>query len=132
MPLHMFTQAVVAGAAATALLGFVGVAGFGDFVDLSRLALGLGLVVHLVIVASEIFTPHQTEDAEEAAARITRGRFREAFWLGGMLVGIGLPLVAIAASGTAAVVAGGGVLALAGLYAFEYCWITAPQTISLA
>jgi len=24
------------------------------------------------------------------------------------------------------------VLALAGLFAFEYCWITAPQTISLA
>jgi len=132
MPLHMFTQAVVAGAAATGLLGLVGVAGFGDFLGLSRLALVAGLLVHLVIVASEIFTPHQTEDAEEAAARITRGRFRTAFWVGAMGVGIALPLVVLALGGTPVLVAGAGLLALAGLFAFEYCWITAPQTISLA
>ncbi|XRG94458.1 4Fe-4S dicluster domain-containing protein (plasmid) [Haladaptatus sp. SPP-AMP-3] len=132
MPLHMFTQAVVAGASVTGLLGLAGVAGFDAFVGLSRLTLAAGLVVHLLIIASEIFTPHQTEDAEEAAARITRGRFSRAFWLGGVLVGIALPLVALAVSASPAVVAVGGVLALAGLFAFEYCWITAPQTISLA
>jgi formate-dependent nitrite reductase membrane component NrfD len=132
MPLHMFTQAVIAGSAATGLLGLAGVAEFGAFVDLSRIALGAGVLTHLLIVASEIFTPHQTEDAEEAAARITRGRFRQAFWLGAVVVGMVLPLAAIAASGSAVAVASGGVLALAGLFAFEYCWITAPQTISLA
>jgi Fe-S-cluster-containing dehydrogenase component/formate-dependent nitrite reductase membrane component NrfD len=132
MPLHMFTQAVIAGSAATGLLGLAGVAEFGAFVDLSRIALGAGVLTHLLIVASEIFTPHQTEDAEEAAARITRGRFRQAFWLGAVVVGMVLPLAAIAASGSAVAVATGGVLALAGLFAFEYCWITAPQTISLA
>jgi Fe-S-cluster-containing dehydrogenase component/formate-dependent nitrite reductase membrane component NrfD len=132
MPLHMFTQAVIAGSATTGVLGLVGVAGFDAFVGLSRLALAAGIVVHLAIVASEIFTPHQTEDAEEAAARITRGRFSRAFWGGGIAVGIALPLVALAVSGSAVVVAAAGVLALAGLFAFEYCWITAPQTISLA
>ncbi|MFW5896139.1 MAG: 4Fe-4S dicluster domain-containing protein [archaeon] len=132
MPLHMFTQAVIAGSAATGLLGLAGIAGFDAFVDLSRLALGAGVLTHLLIVASEILTPHQTEDAEEAAARITRGRFSRAFWLGGVLVGMVLPLAAIAISGTPVAVAAAGVLALAGLFAFEYCWITAPQTISLA
>ena len=132
MPLHMFTQAVIAGSAATGLLGLAGVAEFDAFVDLSRIALGAGVLTHLLIVASEILTPHQTEDAEEAAARITRGRFRQAFWLGAVVVGMVLPLAAIAASGSAVAVAAGGVLALAGLFAFEYCWITAPQTISLA
>jgi Fe-S-cluster-containing dehydrogenase component/formate-dependent nitrite reductase membrane component NrfD len=132
MPLHMFTQAVIAGSATTGVLGLVGVAGFDAFVGLSRFALAAGIVVHLAIVASEIFTPHQTEDAEEAAARITRGRFSRAFWGGGIAVGIALPLVALAVSGSALVVAVAGVLALAGLFAFEYCWITAPQTISLA
>ena len=129
MPPHMFAQAVVAGGAATALLG---VAGFDALVGPSRLSLAAGLVGHLAFVGSEIFTPHQTEDAEEAAARITRGRFRRAFWIGGGLVGIALPLVVLAASGASVAVAAAGVLALVGLLAFEYCWIIAPQTISLA
>ncbi|MDY6819731.1 MAG: 4Fe-4S dicluster domain-containing protein [Halobacteriales archaeon] len=132
MPIHMLTQAVVAGSATTAVLGLVGIAGFEAMVGLSGLALAGGLVAHLLIVASEIFTPHQTEDAEEAAARITRGRFKRAFWLGGVVIGIALPLVALGASGAPSVVATAGVLALVGLFAFEYCWITAPQTISLA
>lgn len=129
MPIHMFTQSIVAGGATTTLLGL---AGFDALVGPSRFILAGGLVVHLALIASEIFTPHQTEDAEEAAARITRGRFSRAFWLGGIVTGIALPLVVLAASSAPAVIAGAGVLALAGLFAFEYCWIIAPQTISLA
>lgn len=129
MPLHMLTQAVIAGASTTAVLGL---AGFTSLVGPSRLLLGAGLVVHLALVASEIFTPHQTEDAEEAAARITRGRYKTAFWGGAMAVGLALPLVVLAVSGAATAVTAAGLLALAGLFAFEYCWITAPQTISLA
>jgi formate-dependent nitrite reductase membrane component NrfD len=128
-PVHMLVQAVVAGGASTALLGLVG---FDALVEPARLALAGGLVAHLVLVASELFTPHQTEDAEEAAARITRGRFSRAFWIGGVLVGVALPLVALVAGGGPVVAAGAGVLALVGLFAFEYCWVTAPQTISLA
>ncbi len=129
MPIHMFTQAVIAGSAVTALLGLLG---YGGLVEPSRLFLAGGLLAHAALVASEIFTPHQTEDAEEAAARITRGRFSRAFWIGGIGVGIALPLIALAVGGAPALVAGAGVLALAGLFAFEYCWIIAPQTISLA
>jgi hypothetical protein len=132
MPLHMFAQAVVAGGAATALLGLAGVADFGTMVDPARAVLAGGLLLHAVLVASEILTPHQTEDAEEAAARITRGEFSLAFWGGGVAVGVLVPLGALAVSGVAAAVAAAGALALAGLFAFEYCWITAPQTISLA
>ncbi|UHQ96278.1 polysulfide reductase NrfD (plasmid) [Natrinema halophilum] len=129
MPLHMFTQAIIAGSATTAMLG---IAGYDGLVDPSRLLLGAGLILHLALVTSEIFTPHQTEDAEEAAARITRGEFARAFWIGGMAVGIAAPLVILAASGSVAAIVSAGLLALAGLFAFEYCWITAPQTISLA
>ena len=133
MPLHMFTQAVIAGGATAA---FVGLAGFDGLLAPAGAVLGIGLIVHLALVASEIFTPHQTEDAEEAAARITRGRFSRAFWIGAVAVGILVPLIALA---VAPLVGGGGIAiavasiaALVGLFAFEYCWITAPQTISLA
>jgi len=132
MPIHMFAQAVIAGSAVAALLGAAGVGGFDAMIGEARLGLAAGILTHLALVGSEIFTPHQTEDAEEAAARITRGRFRRAFWLGGIGVGIALPLVALAASGVPAAVAVAGALALLGLFAFEYCWIIAPQTISLA
>jgi Fe-S-cluster-containing dehydrogenase component/formate-dependent nitrite reductase membrane component NrfD len=133
MPAHMFTQALLAGAGTMAVMALVEVPGFVGTADEAALALGAGVLAHAIIVASEIFTPHQTEDAEEAAARITRGRFRTAFWVGGVLVGMVLPLAALAVGGTGpAVAAGAGVLALVGLFAFEYCWITAPQTISLA
>jgi Fe-S-cluster-containing dehydrogenase component/formate-dependent nitrite reductase membrane component NrfD len=131
MPVHMFTQAIVAGAGALVVLGYAEIPGFGDILAPSAFALAAGLAVHAALVASEIFTPHQTEDAEEAAARITRGEFRTAFWVGGIVVGIIAPLAALVV-GTSALAAVAGVLALAGLFAFEYCWITAPQTISLA
>jgi formate-dependent nitrite reductase membrane component NrfD len=131
MPLHLFSQAAMAGAAVTALAGLA-LPSFAALVGPAALTLALALVTHAVLIASEIFTPHQTEDAEEAAARITRGEFRSVFWGGGIVVGIVLPLVALALSGSAAVVAAAGVLALVGLFAFEYCWIIAPQTISLA
>lgn len=129
LPGHMFVQALVAGGATTALLG---IAGFGQLVGPSRWVLAGGLLAHTALIASEIFTPHQTEDAEEAAARITRGRFRQAFWFGGLGVGVAVPLVVLAVSGSPVAVAAAGVAALAGLFAFEYCWIIAPQTISLA
>ena len=130
MPLHMFTQSVIAGGATLTILGVAGVLGEA-IVRPSALALGAGLILHAVLVASEIFTPHQTEDAEEAAARITRGRFQRPFWVGGVVVGILLPLAALAV-GSPLFTSVAGVLALAGLFAYEYCWITAPQTISLA
>jgi Fe-S-cluster-containing dehydrogenase component/formate-dependent nitrite reductase membrane component NrfD len=133
MPAHMFVQAVVAGGATLVIMGVAGVPGFGALVAPSSLSLGLGLAAHAALVGSEIFTPHQTEDAEEAAARITRGRFRQAFWIGGVVVGIGLPLaLLVVGAGVGPALAAAGALALAGLFAFEYCWITAPQTISLA
>src|SRR6056297_3156516 len=65
MPLHMLVQAFVAGAAVTA---FLGLGGFDELIGPSRLVLAGGLVAHLGLVASELFTPHQTEDAEGAAA----------------------------------------------------------------
>jgi Fe-S-cluster-containing dehydrogenase component/formate-dependent nitrite reductase membrane component NrfD len=131
MPLHLFSQAAMAGASVTALAGWV-LPSFEGLVGPAAVTLAASLVLHAILVASEIFTPHQTEDAEEAAARITRGEFRSVFWGGGIVIGILLPLVALAISGSAAVVAAAGVLTLAGLFAFEYCWIIAPQTISLA
>jgi len=129
LPFHLFVQLFIAGGVITALLGL---AGYDALVGPSALVLAGAIIVYGFFVAAELFTPHQTEDAEEAAVRIVRGEFSRAFWYGGVGVGIVLPLVALAVSTSAGVVALAGVLAVAGLFAFEYCFVTAPQTISLA
>jgi Fe-S-cluster-containing dehydrogenase component/formate-dependent nitrite reductase membrane component NrfD len=131
MPLHMFVQAIVAGAGGVLLLGATGVAGFGDLVGPAGATLLAGLLAHAALVGSEFITPHGTEDAELAAHRIVRGEFSRAFWAGGVALGLVVPIGALAVGGTAAA-ALAGASALAGLFAYEYCWITAPQTVSLA
>lgn len=130
-PIHMLVQAVVAGGAALLVIGSLGIGALA--VDAGVLAgiLGGGLVIHAGLVVSELFMFHQTEDAEEAAARIVRGDFNRVFWAGAIAIGIIVPLGALA-GGIALTSVLAGVCALGGLLAYEYCWITAPQTISLA
>ncbi len=130
-PMHMLVQSLIAGAAGLLVLGAIGVGDLQLSASLLGWILGGGLVIHAGLVVSELFMFHQTEDAEEAAARIIRGEFKREFWAGAIVVGIIVPLVALA-GGTAITGVLAGVCALGGLLAYEYCWITAPQTISLA
>lgn len=129
MPFHLFVQTLLAGAAITAIAGFLA---FPELIDPSRALLATAIVGHLVLLGSEIYGSHQTEDAEEAVHRIVKGHFAGSFWMGAVLIGSLIPLVLLVAVPTAGGIAGAGVLALVGLLAFEYCWIIAPQTISLA
>ena len=129
LPFHLFVQLLLAGSAVTAILGLFG---YTALVGPSVLVLAASIVVHGVFIASELFTPHQTEDAEEAAARIVRGEFSRAFWYGGVGAGIVIPLVILAVGQTALFASVAGVVAVCGLFAYEYCFVTAPQTISLA
>jgi len=129
LPFHLFVQILLAGSAVTAVMGL---AGYGALVGPSVAVLAGSIVVHGVFVAGELFTPHQTEDAEEAAARIVRGEFSRAFWYGGVGVGVVVPLAVLAVGQTAVFASVAGVVAVAGLFAYEYCFVIAPQTISLA
>lgn len=130
-PIHMLVQAVIAGAAGLLVLGTFGFGIAAPRFGLLGGILGVGLVIHAGFVVSELFMFHQTEDAEEAAARIIRGEFKRVFWAGAIGIGIVFPLGALVAGNSVTGMIA-GVLALLGLLAYEYCWITAPQTISLA
>ena len=85
-------------------------------------ALGFTLILHLLIVAAEFMMPHATDNSAYAARLITHGPFKVWFWVGTIVLGGILPLwllwLALA-----------GVLALAGLLIFEWCFVMAGQSV---
>jgi len=134
LPLHLVVQAGIAGAAALA----VAAAFLGTAAILATLAgiLLAALIAHVVLVAAELFTPHANADVRQAAHAMTHGPDARLFWLGAMIVGVAVPLLALgaAALGASPVVGttAASLAALAGLLAYEDSWIRAGQAVPLS
>ena len=100
----------------------------GSEADLLRRVLVGALAFHALFLGSELFGPHPTAHARLAAERITRGPYRRLFWLGA--VGIGLLLAGLLALlPSVAAWAVGALAALAGLFAYNWAFVMAPQEI---
>jgi formate-dependent nitrite reductase membrane component NrfD len=135
LPIHLVVQAVLAGAAA---LGVAAAAlGYGAAIAPLVALLAASVLGHGIIVAAELATPHANTDVRLAAESMTRGPDARLFWLGAVLVGVAVPLIAIVAgsaallpSPVAAAVA--ALAALAGLLAYEDSWIRAGQAVPLS
>jgi len=124
---HLLAEAVLAGAGFLlpgAALGLMD----GSEADLLRRVLVGALAFHALFLGSELFGPHPTAHARLAAERITRGPYRRLFWLGA--VGIGLLLAGLLALlPSVAAWAVGALAALAGLFAYNWAFVMAPQEI---
>jgi len=93
-------------------------------------ALALFLVLHLLIVLGEVGMTHATDNATYAAHWLVRGPCRNQFWIGAVgLGGFGPLLLLWVAPSNVAVAALSGALALAGLYAYEWCFVMAGQSV---
>jgi formate-dependent nitrite reductase membrane component NrfD/ferredoxin len=128
LPAHLVIQAIVAGSAAMLVAGV--------FVELTAgperfftTALVAGLIVDLLVTfAGEFGMPHASEAAAKAAHDIHSGKYRVIFWWGSVVAGHLVPLaLVLAGPGSWAPVA--GLLAIGGLYAYEYAFVMAPQEI---
>ena len=134
LPLHLVVQAGIAGAAALA----VAAAFLGTAAILATLAgiLLAALIAHVVLVAAELFTPHANADVRQAAHAMTHGPDARLFWLGAMIVGVAVPLLALgaAALGASPVVGtiAAALAALGGLLAYEDSWVRAGQAVPLS
>jgi len=128
LPFHLIVQAALAGAAVLALLP----AAWGGAPAtrwLAAWALGIGLGVHFFIVAGEV-APHGSTNTRYAARLITNGPYRGLFWIGAVLVGGVLPALLLAMSAASPIFLGlAAGLALAGLFAFEGCFVMAAQGV---
>lgn len=125
LPLHLFSQAVLAGAGALMLLAAFGIDS-GGVEALAGWTLVGSLVLHLTLVVSEAVIPHMTRDSARAAKQMIRGAYSTYYWTS--VAGAGLA-VAAAWAGLAAV---GAVLALVSLLAYEHAYVQSGQSVPLS
>ncbi len=128
--LHMLLHAVLAGAAVFAVV-FLFIAPGENWFAFVRNTLTAAIVLNLLVIASEMLTPHPTADARKAVQAIVRGRYRGYFWVLGIVIGNLAPVILAWFAGEA-LLAAAGVGVLIGLYATEYVWVRAPQDIPLS
>ena len=152
LPVHLVVQALVAGAAMV-IIGTMKYAifepylprqptmGDGPYVPmtfLSLVTLCVALIVDAVLILwGEFGIPHASESAARAAHEIVRGRYRHMFWWGAIVLGHVVPLaIGVYWLATNAVtlpaivlVVTGAVLAIVGLFLYEYAYVMAPQEV---
>ena len=134
LPAHLLVQALMVGSGALLALGLLVPLPAG-MADRLGWTFGASLVADLfVTLAGEFGIPHASEIAARAAHAIRAGRYRQWFWWGSLGLGHVVPLallaLGLAAPAAAPVLAAlAGLAAIAGLYAFEYAFVMAPQEI---
>jgi uncharacterized membrane protein len=72
--------------------------------------------------------PHASEAAARAAKLISHGPYAGYFWGGSIVFGHLVPLLLVLLGGPV-IAAIAGVLAIIGLYCYEYAFVMAPQDI---
>ena len=133
LPFHLLLQAFMAGSSLTLVLSLTRVFD-NDFIVTAIFIQLFTLIVDLFLTLSgEFGIPHASEVAARAAHEIRYGRYKNHFWFGSILLGHILPIALIIfaffANANLFVVAIGGLLALIGLYLYEYAFVMAPQEI---
>ena len=129
LPFHLVVQSFMVGSGVMMLL-----AAFGGTDD-SYLATLLVIFIASIIVdlfitlAGEFGIPHASEVAAQAAHDISKGRYKNHFWYGSIVLGHVVPLV-LALLGNPIAAAIAGICAIIGLYLFEYAFVMAPQEIA--
>jgi formate-dependent nitrite reductase membrane component NrfD len=129
LPIHLIIQALMVGSGVFLVLGLF-MALPGDLVQLGALTFTASLIIDVIVTLfGEFGMPHASEVAARAAHAISHGRFKNHFWWGSLALGHAVPL-ALLLSGQPILGALAAILAIVGLYLFEYAFVTAPQEIS--
>lgn len=134
LPVHLFVQALLAGAAVLAIVGIL-LPSNPETKSFLQEVLLWGLLANLgIMLLGDLWMPHGTQDAAHAAHLLLRGAYSPIFW--GMVVVLGhvvpyllLLLIPGAAIGVSCLA---GVCVLIGLLAFEHIWLMAGQTVPLS
>ena len=131
LALHMLVHSVMAGAALYGILALVDPAS-AEWSELTGLALAGSIIVNLVILTVELVTPHPTSDSKRVVQMITKGRYRNRFWAGTLLIGNLLPLALVFLVPGALPLAAASLLVIIGIYQTEKIWVEAPQRVQLS
>ena len=95
-----------------------------------------GVLATGALIAMEI-SSHGSRHVELAVEAMTKGRYANQFWLGGIVLGIVVPAAAVVISlatdlDSPALVAIGGLAALVGMFAYEDSFVRAGQSVPLS
>ena len=128
LPMHLLVQSLISSAAVLALLPIA--CGGGTPQSNAVAAAALSVFLDLLLVAGELTMPHASDTASYAARLIVGGPFRIWFWAGAVGLGMLLPLALLfVAPSSFHAVSIAAVLALAGLFVFEWCFVMAGQSV---
>ncbi|MFL5703479.1 MAG: NrfD/PsrC family molybdoenzyme membrane anchor subunit, partial [Ktedonobacteraceae bacterium] len=132
----LLVQAVLAGSAGLGLLAWA-LNADSSIRNLFILLLLGAILVHLLLICVEVFGTHNNSHVATAARYMSRGGLKDIFWGPFFAVGSLIPCImlgiALFVPGAQLVLLGlAGILALAGLYAYEHCFIVAGQVVPLS
>ncbi len=120
LPASFVVSTLLAGSAVLSLVG-------GEATEALAWVTAGSSLVHLLLVLGEATLTHVTAHARLASWEMTSGRFRNFFWSGVVLVGVGVFAPVLGAWGVWASLA-----ALFGLLAHEHAYVQAAQAVPLA
>ena len=130
LALHMLVHSFMAGAAVFLIVNLITKEGI-VWTDYLRNTLIIGLLVNMALMVLEFVTTHPTQEAKLTVKMILKGRYRNMFWIGAVLVGNVLPLVMLLIGSDAMLSAAASVLVMIGMYVTEKIWVEAPQRVQL-
>ncbi len=129
----LLAQAVTAGGAAYAVLDLFMTM---PEVDAIRWVLLGGVIATGTLIAVEL-SSHGSRHVELAIEAMTKGKYAQQFWWGGIVVGLVVPAILVILSIAAGIdnpvlVAIAGISALVGMFAYEDSFIRAGQSVPLS
>ena len=101
------------------------------WIEFVRTALLISVTASAATIVVEFAMRHSSDDARRTLRLITRGSLGRLFWVGGVAIGMVLPVILLLGGGTALLMFA-SVAALVGVFCVDYVWVRAPQLIALS
>lgn len=132
LAIHMLVHSFMAGAAIFGILSLFVENGANWLPFLKNVILG-GVAVNLFTMLMELTMTHPTNDAKRTVNMILKGRYKNKFWMGVVVLGNLIPmLILFFAGASATMLAAAGAAVLIGIWFTEDIWVEAPQRIPLS
>jgi len=130
LPLHMLVHSVMAGTAIFVITALI----FGneDWMSILKNTMIIALVINVFTLVTELTITHPTTSVKMVVKMITKGRYKNLFWLVTVLIGNIIPLVLLFFGNGEIITVLSGVCVLIGILITEKIWVEAPQRIPLA
>ncbi len=132
----LLVQATLAGSAALGLLSWALNAG-STLGRLFTIVLLSAITLHVLLILVEVFGSHSNRHVALAARYMSSGGLKDAFWgpffaIGSIIPIIMLSVALLVPAAQPALLGFAGILALAGLFYYEHCFVVAGQVVPLS